>query len=88
MAQWLTNLTRNPEVAVGSLALLSGLRIRCGRELWCGSQTLLGSLWCRLVATALIRPLVWELPYAMSMALKKQKAKSKKIKEDQLKINV
>ena len=32
-------------------------------------------LWCRLVATALIRPLVWEAPYAMGMALKKTKDK-------------
>ena len=28
-------------------------------------------LWRRLVATALIQPLAWELPYAMSVALKK-----------------
>ena len=30
-------------------------------------------LWCRLVATAPIRPLAWEHPYATSMALKGQK---------------
>ena len=33
MAQWLMNLTRNL-----SLALLSGLRIRCCHELWCRTQ--------------------------------------------------
>ena len=29
-------------------------------------------LWCRLVASALIRPLSWELPYAAGVALKRQ----------------
>ena len=32
-------------------------------------------LWYRKVATALIRPLAWEPPYAASVALKKQKKK-------------
>ena len=41
MAQWLMNLTRNHDVQ--SLALLSGLRIQRRRELWCRSQTRLGS---------------------------------------------
>ena len=35
-------------------------------------------LWYRLVATALIRPLTWEPPYASGMALKRQKTKKKK----------
>ena len=43
MAQWLTNPTRNHEVVGRSPALLSGLRIRHCRELWCRSQTWLGS---------------------------------------------
>ena len=43
VAQWLTNPTRNHELWVQSLALLGGLRIRCCHELWCGSQTQLGS---------------------------------------------
>ena len=30
-------------------------------------------LWCRPVATALIQPLVWEAPYAVGAALKRQK---------------
>ena len=30
-------------------------------------------LWCRLAAVALIGPLGWEPPYAMGVALKKQK---------------
>ena len=28
-------------------------------------------LWCRLAAVTLIQPLAWELPYAVSMALKR-----------------
>ena len=38
-------------------------------------------LWlrCRLVATTPIRPLAWESPYAAGAALKRQKAKKKKI---------
>ena len=32
-------------------------------------------LWCRLAATALIRPLAWKPPYAVGMALKRQKDK-------------
>ena len=43
MAQWLTNPTRNPEVAGSIPGLLSRFRIpRCG-ELWGRSQTWLGS---------------------------------------------
>ena len=43
VAQWLTNPTRNHEVAGWSLPLLSGLTIRRCRELWCCRD-----LWCRL----------------------------------------
>ena len=51
MAQGLTNLTRNHErLQVRSLALLSGLRIRSCRELWCRLQTRLRS--CVVVALA------------------------------------
>ena len=38
-----TNLTRNHEVLLRSLASPSELRIRRGRELWCRLQTQLGS---------------------------------------------
>ena len=34
-------------------------------------------LWCRLAAIALIRPLAWEPPYAMGVALEKTKKKKK-----------
>ena len=48
-----------------------GVGLRCGSDmvllcLW---------LWCMLANTALIRPLVWELPHAMGVALKKKKKK-------------
>ena len=39
-------------------------------------------LWlrCRLATTALIRPLAWELPYAVGAALKKTEKKKKRKK--------
>ena len=43
MAQQLTNLTSIHEDRVQSLALLSGLRIRCCRVLWHRLQTRLGT---------------------------------------------
>ena len=33
--------------------------------------------WCRLVATAPVRPLAWELPYAAGVALEDKKTKKK-----------
>ena len=43
MAQWLTNPTRNHEVAGSVPALAQWVRIQRCRELWCRSQTRLGS---------------------------------------------
>ena len=64
---------------VRSLALLSGLRIWHCRELWCGSQTRLRSpllwLWRRPAATAPIRPLAWELPCVVGLAVKRKNIK-------------
>ena len=66
---------------VRPLASLSGLRIQRCHELWCSVGRRLSSgspllwLWCRPAATTPIRPLAWELPYAVSAALKKQKEK-------------
>ena len=82
MAQWLTNPTRNHEVA----GLIPGL------AQWGEDLALLGAvvqvtdngldpallwLWRRPVATALIRPLAWEPPYAMGVALKRQKDRNR-----------
>ena len=38
-------------------------------------------LWCKLAAAALIRPVAWEPPCAMGVALEKTKKKKKKKKE-------
>ena len=45
-----------------------------------GLDPLLLWLWHRAAATALIRPLAWEHPYATSAALQKTKKKKKKKK--------
>ena len=37
---------------------------------WLGSDPELSWLWCRLAAVVLIRPLAWELPHAVGVALK------------------
>ena len=62
---------------VRSLLSISGLRIQHCCELWCRLQKPLNPtllwLWRRLVAAAQIRPLAWELPYAMGAAFKKKK---------------
>ena len=52
----------------------SGIAVSCGLGCKCGSDPALLWLWCRPVATALIRPLAWYPPYAMGVALKRQKA--------------
>ena len=44
----------------------------------CGSDLVLLWLWHRLAAAAVIRPLAWELAYAMNMALKKEKEEEKR----------
>ena len=78
MAQWLTNPSRNHEVA-GSIPGLaqcvkgSGVAVRCGVGCRYGSDPMLLWLWRRPVATALIRPLAWEPPHAMGAALDKAK---------------
>ena len=43
MARWKRTRLGTMRLRVRSLGLLNGLRIRCCHELWCGSQTWLGS---------------------------------------------
>ena len=66
------------------LALLGGLRIHrchamsCGVGRRCGSDPALLWLWHRLAATAPIRPLAWETPYATGMAQEVEERQKKK----------
>ena len=82
MAQLLMNLTRNHEVSGSVPGLAHWLRIgvdmSCGVGCRHGSEPELLWLWCRLVATAPIRPLAWEPPYAIGVALEKAKRPKKK----------
>ena len=60
----------------------------CGVGRRRGSDPALLWLWCRLVATALNRPLAWEPPYALGAALKRPKKKKgkDKLKESEVAI--
>ena len=83
-----TNLTRTMRLQVQSLASLSGLTIgiavSCGVDCIHSSDLVLLWLWYRPATVVPIRPLAWEPPYAMGVALekakrqKKQKTKPKK----------
>ena len=70
---------------VQSLASFSGLRIWHCHELWCRSQTWLGSY--RPAAVALTWPPAWEPPYATGVALK-SKTKNKKQKQTKHTLNI
>ena len=58
---------------VQSVASVSALRIQRGRELWCRSQSWLGSHMAAAVAP--IGPLAWEPPSASAAALKSKEIK-------------
>ena len=51
--------------------------MNCGVGCRCGSDPTLLWLWCRPTAIAPIRPLAWELLYAMGVALKNKQQKTK-----------
>ena len=75
---WLASM----RTQVRSLASISGLRIWYCHQLGCrdcrrGSDPMLLWLWCRLAATAPIRPLAWESLYVVGAALKRLKNKTK-----------
>ena len=73
VAQWLTNPTRNHEVAGSVPALaqwVNSVAVSCGVGRRRGSDLALLWLWRRPAATALIRPLAWEPPHAAGAALK------------------
>ena len=52
----------------------------CGVGCRCGSDPLLLRLWCRPAAVAPIRPLDWDFPCAVSVALKSKKERKEKEK--------
>ena len=54
----------------------------CGVGGRCGSDPVLLWFWCSPAATAPIRPLAWELPFAAGAALEKAKRQKKKKKAD------
>ena len=51
----------------------------CGVGCRCSSDPTLLWLWCRLAAAVLIGPLAWEPPYALGVALKRQKEKKSEV---------
>ena len=51
----------------------SGIAVSYGVRCRCGSDPMLLWPWHRPAAVALLRPLAWELPYAIGEALKSKK---------------
>ena len=80
MAQWLMNPTSiqghgfDPWPRLVGLGF--GVAVSSGVGCRRGLDPMLLWLWHRLAATAPIRPLAWEPPYAEGAALKRQKTKT------------
>ena len=53
----------------------SSIALSCGVDHRHGSDPALLWLWCMPAAVAPIKPLAWELPYAVGVALRKKKKK-------------
>ena len=62
----------------------SGVAMSCGIGQRCGSEPALLWLWHRPATIAPIQPQVWELPYAVSAALKKAHTHKKKKERERL----
>ena len=90
MAQWLTNPIRNHEIedlvpGLAQWVKRSGTAMSCGVGCRHGSDPTLLWLWHRPMATAPIRPLASEPPYAMGVAQensKKTKNKNKNLENN------
>ena len=88
MAQWLTNPTRNHKVAGLIPGLIQWVKdpvlpVSCGIGHGCSSDPTLLWLWRRPAATAPIRPLAWEPPYAVGVALENTKRQKKRKRKRQ-----
>ena len=59
----------------------SSVALSCGVSHRCSSDPPLLRLWCRTAAVALVRPLAWELPYAVGADLEKKKKRKRKRKK-------
>ena len=78
MAQWKGIQLGTRKLWVRSLASLSGLGIQSCCELWCRSQKRLLWLWRKPAATALTRPLAWNLCMPLVWPSKDKRQKKKK----------